>query len=431
MGDPELRSDENILLRTPGIYVKSVPFEGVLTNKRIILVDRATNLLPPKEIPLVTIKDIEAGENAIRDQIITLSVLTRTGEKRQMILTFSRQTGGNRIRERDAWLKTLKENTSSTFDQVVRKVIPGLEKPPKRPEKSASPRLEVTGSPHVQNIPGTGKIQKKKETGGTPPVKKIIEKYPVPPSSLSGKKERESSSLQLGTYCSRCGTRVPEGSVYCNRCGSKIFVPDRKEDATFSQDVISRPLKGKADSDIRWAEDIGTPDARKALPADQIPSEPLWQQEPKTPAEQEPDSSFMEPVLFAKAEQSAETDTEPDTGRPLYLDSLPPESIQPVDKTPKRPWDRFSFKPGKKAVIGIVVIIIIIAIVLGGFFLYPMISNAPGNTTGEDGSPATHATVIPATTVKNTGTSQTPTHLPTENPTYYGGPGNSPANVGL
>ncbi len=59
MGDPELRSDENILLRTPGIYVKSVPFEGILTNKRIILVDRAINLLPPKEIPLVTIKDIE------------------------------------------------------------------------------------------------------------------------------------------------------------------------------------------------------------------------------------------------------------------------------------------------------------------------------------------------------------------------------------
>jgi DNA-directed RNA polymerase subunit RPC12/RpoP len=354
-----------------------------------------------------------------------------------MILTFSRQTGGNRIRERDTWLKTLKENTSSKFDQVVRKVIPGLEKPPKRPEKSVSPRIEVTGSPNVQNIPGTGKIQKKKEMEGIPPVKKIIEKPLVPASPLSGKIEPECSSPQLGTYCSRCGNRVPEGSGYCNRCGSRILVPDREEDSTLFQEVISPHLKGIADSNIRRIEmDIRIPDSLNALPADQIASEPLWQQEPETPTEQEPAASVTEPALFAPDEQPAETDTKRDAGRPLSLDSWPPESIQPPDKTPQRPWDGFNFKPGKKAVIGIVVVIIIIAIVLGGFFLYPMISNAPGNTTGEDGSHATPTTVTPttvtpATTVKNTGTYATPTHLPTENPNYYGGPGNSPANVGL
>ena len=52
MGDPELRSDETILIRSNGILVKSIPFEGILTNKRIFLVDRAKNLLPPKEISL-------------------------------------------------------------------------------------------------------------------------------------------------------------------------------------------------------------------------------------------------------------------------------------------------------------------------------------------------------------------------------------------
>ena len=83
MGDPELRSDESVLLRTQGIFVKSIPFEGILTNKRIILVDRATNLLPQKEIPLVTLKDFQAGENAIRDQIITLSVMAKTGDTRR------------------------------------------------------------------------------------------------------------------------------------------------------------------------------------------------------------------------------------------------------------------------------------------------------------------------------------------------------------
>ena len=132
MGDPELRSDESVLLRTQGIFVKSIPFEGILTNKRIILIDRATNLLPQKEIPLVTLKDFQAGENAIRDQIITLYVLAKTGETRQMILTFSRQTGGTRIKERDDWMRVLKENTSSSFEQVIRKVIPGVGQSPKK-----------------------------------------------------------------------------------------------------------------------------------------------------------------------------------------------------------------------------------------------------------------------------------------------------------
>jgi len=62
MGDPELRSDEKILLRTPGVFVKSIAFEGYLTNKRIILIDRVKNLLPQKEIQPFTIKDIEPGE---------------------------------------------------------------------------------------------------------------------------------------------------------------------------------------------------------------------------------------------------------------------------------------------------------------------------------------------------------------------------------
>ncbi len=340
-----------------------------------------------------------------------------------MILTFSRQTGGNRIKERDTWLKTLKENTSSKFEQVVRKAIPGLEKPARRPEKPASPRIEVTGSPNVQNIPGTGKIQKKKEMEGITPVKKIIEKPLAPASPISVKKEPESSSLQFGTYCSRCGNRVLEGSGYCNRCGSRIFVPGGEEISTISPDVVSREPGVETVTNIRTFEkNLKTIEPLNAPAADRIPSEPSREQEPLAPAEEEPDVSVTEPATFALEEQSAGTDETPDTGRPLSIDSWPPESIPPPDKTPHKPWEGFSLKPGKKAVIGIVVVIIIIAIVLGGFFLYPMISNAPGNTTGDDSPHATPATVTPATT---------PTHLPTENPNYYGGPGNSPANVGL
>ena len=207
MSDPELRSDETILLRTPGVFVKSIAFEGYLTNKRIILIDRIKNLLPQKEIPLVTIKDIEAGENAIRDQIITLSILAKNGETRQMILTFSRQTGGNRIRERNDWVRLLKENTSSSIEQVIRKVIPASEPVLKKPETRVPPRVEVTGSAVLQNVPAAVKIPLKKEVESIPPVKKIIESRPEPARPSASKEDPLVSVPSFGTYCSRCGNR--------------------------------------------------------------------------------------------------------------------------------------------------------------------------------------------------------------------------------
>ena len=108
MDDPELHGDEQILMRTQGVHVKSISFEAILTNKRIILVDRLKGILPPKEIPLATIQSVESGENAIRDLVITLGVITKTGGTRQMVLTFSREGGGNRIKERDEWVRQIK-----------------------------------------------------------------------------------------------------------------------------------------------------------------------------------------------------------------------------------------------------------------------------------------------------------------------------------
>ena len=62
-----------------------------------------------------------------------------------------------------------------------------------------------------------------------------------------------------------------------------------------------------------------------------------------------------------------------------------------------------SFKPGKKGVIGIIVVIIIIAVVLGAFFIYPMITNSEGVT--DNGAALT---TVP-TNIKNSGTPVVPT----------------------
>ncbi len=385
MGDPELRNDEKILLRTPGVFVKSIPFEGILTNKRIILVDRATNLLPQKEIPLVTIRDVEAGENAIRDQVITLSVLLRSGEKRQMILTFSRQTGGNRIRERDAWLKAIKDHTSSGFEQVVRKVIPGHGQPPKKPDTSSSPRIRVIGSPHAQNVPLSGKLPEKKERQGAEPVKKIIEVPPAQASPEPRKNASFTSSPQLGTYCSRCGNRVPDGSGFCNRCGSRIFVPN----SGGAPPVVNPQLRAEENSQPAFPEE-GTREPLIEQSAERIPSGTLRsvENQPVNPAEREPAPRLTVTAPVAREELSGRDEeiAEPDV--PFIHDSQPPEPVSAAGEPggPKKPWHGFSVKPGKKAVIGIVLVIIVIAVILGGFFIYPMISEPPG-TNPDTGAP--------------------------------------------
>jgi len=434
MGEPELRSDENIVFRTPGVYVKSIPFEGILTNKRIILVDRATNLLPPREIQLVTIKDAEAGENAIRDQIITLTVMTRAGEKRQMILTFSRQTGGNRIRERDAWLKALKENTSSKFDQVIRKIVPVPGQAPRRSGKVPSPRIEVIQVPGVQNISAPENTPGSKEPEKISPAKKIIEKRPSPVSMNLEKAEYEPSPLQFGTYCSRCGNRVPDGSGYCDRCGSRIIVPGSETTPVISSSGVSEiPAKG-AETTIQSIEkDRKTFESFIGPRIDRISDNPRWGglEEPGILPEQEPDISFPVPAAHEPEPKFEETDEKPDIIPPIIIDSHPSESTSPtsIPQVPRKPWEGFIFKPGKKAVIGIIVVIIIIAIVLGGFFLYPMISNGSGNTPGAGDSNTTAA--IP---VKTTGTPGIPiktTITPTGDATSPAAPGNSPANVGF
>jgi hypothetical protein len=434
MGDPELRSDESVLLRTQGIFVKSIPFEGILTNKRIILVDRVTNIIPQKEISLVTLKDFQSGENAIRDQIITLSVLAKTGETRQMILTFSRQTGGNRIKERDDWMRVLKENTSSSFEQVIRKVIPGAGQTPKKTPRAAPPRIEVISSPVSHNVPAAEKTAAKKEGEDSVPIKNIIKADPVPSSSSSAIKESDASPPGFGTYCSRCGNRVPDVSRFCNRCGSQIVVPGNLAESTTPKAAV--PPATVAEQSARTIPLIET-----GIPAIEpliipslasVPSNPPGevQQQPEAPWEQTSIVTSPESISSLSDSNFPGTDEKPEPARPVIIDShysgpIPPSGKPPV---PQKSWEGLRFNPGKKLVLGIIVVIIIVAVVLGAFFLYPMISNSDG-VTPDNG---TALNTVPTIT-KNTGTTVIPTKTlkPTATVTYRSTPGNSGSTVGL
>jgi hypothetical protein len=386
MGDPEFRSDESVILRTNGIFVKSIPFEGILTNKRIILVDRAKNLLPQKEIPLVTIKDIDVGENAIRDQIITLSVLSKTGETRQMILTFSRQTGGNRIRERNAWAKALKEHTSSSFEQVIRKVVPGRGVALKKPERTVQPRVEVS-SPVSPPAPSVIKPSPKKETERRPPVKSVETPSPVTTRS-------DAPVSGFGTYCSRCGNRVPEGSGFCNRCGSPIVVPGSMRAVEISDKVPPSSKKEPAVEPVIPITQASTPTGMSAdrsaggIYSDSLQEAPGQQEtafrepasfapEPET-SDQEPDSSLI-PVDEGQGWTASDI-TASQVSESISLDrEIPPPSRNP----------RSGIKPGKRTVYAGIVIFLIIAVILGGFFIYPLISKGGQIPSATSTSPTT------------------------------------------
>ncbi len=413
MGDPELRSDEKVLVRTPGVYVKSIPFEGILTNKRIILVDRAKNLLPPKEIPLVTIKEVESGENAIRDQIITLSVMAKTGETRQMILTFSRQAGGNRIKERDAWARIIKENASSSFDQVIRKVIPGSEPAPRRTEPAAAQRYEVVRSPLQQTAPSGDNRPTGTETDGMSPVRGtgVISPAPtVPPSPAV--RQMDASTLGMSVFCPKCGNKVPSESVFCNRCGSPIVrtPPVSAPVQPPAAPPVVKPYSARPiDEEIQSIEPLIERTTAK-IPSDALRTAPVepplrrqslsWddEEEPATPFEpdaqvpaEKPSGRGFFPQIFSAKSTTASVPA-PDTSYGTPAGDTPP---------PPKPPKRRSLMPGKETLLTVAVALVaILLIAAGALFVYPMLTG--GGLTPPPGGDVTPASTSSA--VLKTGT---------------------------
>jgi len=234
MDDPALQGDEQILIRTQGVHVKSISFEAILTDRRIILVDRIKGILPPKEIPLATVQSVESGENAIRDLVISLAVITRTGGTRQMVLTFSREGGGNRAKERDEWVRQIQAHLTPSFEQVIRKVIPGIEPAPAGQGRTQQPEYAAP-KPVAPPV---------RQAGFPSPVKMNME--PPAPAMQAPEPVPAPREEVLGTYCTRCGTKVPEGSGFCNKCGMRIVVPGSTQQAVAPAPVTPSPVPAPA-----------------------------------------------------------------------------------------------------------------------------------------------------------------------------------------
>ena len=210
MDDLGLKRDEHVLLTTPDVVVKSVPFEAILTDLRIFLVDRKDNLLPTREIFLDSVRHVEHGENAIRDPILTLWV-SANNETRQMILTFPQRTGAVRKRDRDEWATRLRNLTASPVQDIIKKVVPSYGKEPKK-KIIEHPASGPAPGPATQAPPEEIKFREDLPAGRT------ADSAGVSPT------DREGEPLPYGTFCSKCGNRLSPGSLFCNRCGAKTVV---------------------------------------------------------------------------------------------------------------------------------------------------------------------------------------------------------------
>jgi zinc-ribbon domain len=410
---PELYSDERVVLQTQNVKVKSVSFEIVLTTRRLVLIDTKKNSIPPQEINLATLKDVESGENAIRDPTITISIITISGNTRQMVLTFSKTSGGERRRECEDWVRALRQSiTTTVYHPVTQPATPRETQPEPSPQPPApAPRRIDTAS----NLPPKKRIEVAR------PMKKIVESVPVMPVPV------ETTSLPVGSFCNRCGNRVPPESAFCNRCGTPVihdtgtgYLPPEgipvppQQPVPAVQQVAFPPTQAPgmaADKRDRPIEDVIH--SIEPLIQDSVPrTAPA----PLVPAKQVPYGPAGEPA--AQIPQSTSTESPAAAGQPGEVQwpvlaksgmaDVPSQPAAPV--SPPAPELQPPAPPRKISVWMIAVLALAVLAVIAGAYMFmhtqpgtPAVTPTPtvtvtATTVQQTTVPSVTTTVIPTTT---------------------------------
>ena len=419
MSYPELYSDERVVLQAQNVKVKSVSFEVVLTTRRLVLIDTKKNSIPPQEINLATLKDVESGENAIRDPTMTISIITISGNTRQMVLTFSKTSGGERRRECDDWVRALRQNITSTVYHPVTQVPAPRETEPAQAAQPPAP------APHRVEITNTPPPKKRIEIAR--PMKKIVEAAPVMPVPV------ETTSLPTGSFCNRCGNRVPPESAFCNRCGTPVVqetdsfgqspeemaVPVQQHAPPFQQVQVTPPSEATEKKDrpieevIHSIEPLIEDSVPRTAPAPLVPAKHVHYAAPydaAEPADQVPPPAA--PGTPDTAAQPGEVQWPvlsasgiPDTAAP----SAAPAAHQvPGSPPPALPQRKMSFNIKLIAVLALVVL----AVIAGAYFFMHGLAATPGITP-------TPTITVPATTAPQTTAAPTAavtTVMPTATP---------------
>ena len=114
MGSPYLSTNESIILSAHDIVINTVPAEAILTNQRLMLVDRTHPRLLPQDIPFSAIETVTIGDNSGNDPALSLSIVTPDGTRQPLGMIYPQAPRMNRTAERDEWAARLKELSVTT-----------------------------------------------------------------------------------------------------------------------------------------------------------------------------------------------------------------------------------------------------------------------------------------------------------------------------
>jgi len=115
-----LSPDETILLTSQNIVVDGIRHEAVLTSRRLILIRGDDVKAPVRELPLAGIGSAIAGENALREPTITLTLTSPEGVLQTLQLVFIRLASETKNYQYDEWISRLKELITVTVEEPVR-----------------------------------------------------------------------------------------------------------------------------------------------------------------------------------------------------------------------------------------------------------------------------------------------------------------------
>jgi hypothetical protein len=109
-----LSDGESILLTSQNVVIEGIRHEAVLTSRRLIVVRLDDPKASHQEIPLVAIRSAIAGENALHEPTITLSLISPDGTPSPVPvqLVFIRLASEHRNNQYDEWVARLKEHVS-------------------------------------------------------------------------------------------------------------------------------------------------------------------------------------------------------------------------------------------------------------------------------------------------------------------------------
>jgi len=109
MGSPYLSTNESIVLSAHDVIINTIPAEAILTNQRLMLVDKTHPRILPQDILFTAVETVTIGENSGNDPVLSLSVVTPDGTRQPLGMVYPQGPRINRTAERDEWAARIRE----------------------------------------------------------------------------------------------------------------------------------------------------------------------------------------------------------------------------------------------------------------------------------------------------------------------------------